>query len=68
MATLIPITNPSKLHTLKVTINDAVRDDKTQKIIPNKYKKGSHTFLAPGATQDIWLDAGRGVFLEEMPS
>ena len=68
MSTLINIPNPSKRNTLKITIHDAVRDDKTQKVIPNKWKKGSHTFLAPGATQDIWLDAGRGVFLEEMPS
>lgn len=68
MATLIPIKNPSPRNTLKITLHDAVRDEKTGKIIPSKWKKGSHTFLAPGGTQDIWLDTGRGVFLEEMPS
>lgn len=68
MATLIPIKNVSKRNTLKITLHDAQRDEKTGKIIPNKYKKGSHTFVAPEASQDIWLDQGRGVFLEEMPS
>lgn len=68
MATLISIKNPSKRHTLKVTLHDAQRDEKSGKVIPNKFKKGSHTFIAPDASQDVWLDAGRGVFLEEMPS
>jgi hypothetical protein len=68
MATLLPIQNSSKRNTLKITIHDAVRDEKSGKIVPNKWKKGSHTFLAPNATQDVWLDTGRGVFLEEMPS
>jgi hypothetical protein len=68
MAMLMQIKNPSKNRTLKITVHDAARDEKTGKIVPNKYKKGSHTFVAPDAAQDIWLDTGRGVFLEEMPS
>lgn len=66
MATLIPIKNPSVRNTLKITLHDAVRDE-NGKAIPNKFKKGSHSFVAPNASQDVWLDTGRGIFIEEMP-
>lgn len=69
MAVQVPVTNPSRLSTLKVTLHDAVVDEKTQKVIPNKYKKGTSFFIHPGKTENVWLEAGkRGVFLEEIPA
>lgn len=63
----VPIMNSSARHTLKATIQDGIRDEKTLKLT-GKYKKGTHIFIPPGKSQDIWLDQGKAILLEEMPS
>lgn len=79
MAIRVSYTNPSVINGIKVTMHDGVRDEKTGKLIPGKFKKGAIRFVkpkgrgTPGAGEDVvdyWLDAagGRGAFVEEMPT
>jgi hypothetical protein len=69
MSMQILIRNPSLRNKLKVTQHDAVRDEKTNKLIPNKYRKGNVMFIEPQQTVGVWIDSsGVGVFLEESPT
>jgi hypothetical protein len=74
MAIHVVYKNPSISNGIKITMQDAVRDDKN-KIIPGKFKKGAVKFVKPANRgqpgEDVveyWLDTGRGVLVEEMPT
>jgi hypothetical protein len=80
MAIRVTYQNPSISNGIKVTIHRGVFDEKTGKLIPNKFKKGEVKFAQPKGRKnpdqspadivDYWLDyqGGLGAFVEELPT
>jgi hypothetical protein len=76
MAIHVSYRNPSLSNGIKVTIHDGLRDADGK--LTGKFKKGAVKFVgkagaknpdqSPADIVDYWLDAGRGAFVEELPT